>query len=65
MPLPLELTFACFHALDPSVFHISVTFTSTMREPSTAWSATTDSAGFLERTTPWARHRMTDRGGGD
>ena len=46
----LELTFASFHALKPTVVEFAVADTSTILVPSTPRSATTDSPGFLERT---------------
>ena len=48
--ISLELTFASFDALNPPVINVPVVDTSTILEPGTARSATTDSAGFLERT---------------
>ena len=54
-PVNLELTFAGLHALKPLVIHIFVAGSPTPPKPSTARSATTDSAGFLERATLWAR----------
>ena len=48
--ISLELTFAGLHALRPHVINVSVAGTSAVLKPSTARSATTDSAGFLERT---------------
>ena len=54
-PLRLALTFARFHALKPAVINVSVSGTSTILVPSTTRSATTDSAGFLERAALWAR----------
>ena len=47
--ISLALTFASLHALKPPVINVSVASTSTVLKPSTARSATTDSAGFLER----------------
>ena len=61
--ISLELTFASLHALKPAVINVYVSVTSAVLEPSTARSATTDSAGFLERAALWARHRMSDRRG--
>ena len=58
-----ELTFAGLHALKPAVFYISVAGTSTGLKPSTAGSATTDSAGFLEPAALCARHHIGDRWG--
>ena len=57
----LELTFAGRHALKPLEINIFVTGTSTVLKPSTARSATTDSAGFLERAALWTRYRISDR----
>ena len=48
--IDIELTFAGFHALIPLVVDVVAASTSTVLEPSTARSATTDSAGFRERT---------------
>ena len=62
--LSLELTFASSHALKPFVISVAVAGTSsTFFIPSTTRSATTDSAGFLERAAFWARHRFSDRCG--
>ena len=44
-----SLTFAGLYALKPLVIHVSVAGNSTVLEPSTTRSATTASAGFLER----------------
>ena len=49
--ITLELTFASLHALKPAVTSVSVAGTSAVLIPSTARSATADSAGFLERVT--------------
>ena len=57
------LTFARVDALRPPVISVSVAGTSTILIPSTATSATTDSTGFSERATLWARHRISDRCG--
>ena len=57
----IGLTFAGLRALGPPV--VSVSVTSAVLVPSSARSATTDSAGFLERSTLWARH-LTARGDG-
>ena len=54
------LTFASLDALKPVVINISLADTSTVLIPSTARSATTDSAGFLERAALWARHHVRD-----
>ena len=56
----LKLTFADLHAFKPAVIDVSVADTSAVLVPSTARSATTDSAGFLERATLWARHHVSD-----
>ena len=53
----LELTFASLHALRPPVISVPVADTSAVLKPSTTRSATTDSAGFLERAALRARHR--------
>ena len=44
----LKLTFADVHAFKPAVIDVSVADTSAVLVPSTARSAATDSAGFLE-----------------
>ena len=49
--LALTLTFACLHTLVPPVSGVRVAATTTAFIPSTAGSATTDSAGFLESVT--------------
>ena len=54
------LTFAGLHALKPPVVDISVTGTPTVLIPSTARSATTNSAGFQELSTLWARPRISN-----
>ena len=56
----LALTFACVHALKPTVAHVSVAITSTIPVPSTARSATTDSPGFLEHAAGWTCHHRRD-----
>ena len=53
-----ELTFAGLHALKPPVSRITVACSPTVLEPSTARSATTDSAGFLEGAALRARHHI-------
>ena len=59
---PRELTFiAGLHALAKTVFHVFIPGFSAFLVPSTARSATTDLAGFLELAALWARHRMSDR----
>ena len=55
--LSLELTFAGLDALKPFVTSVSVVGTAAILIPSTARSATTDSAGFLERAALWTRQR--------
>ena len=55
------LTFAGFHALKPPVVNVFVACTSAVLKPSTARSATTVSAGFLEFAAFGARHRVSDR----
>ena len=50
----LGLTFAGLESLKPPVINISIARTSTVLEPSTTRSATTDSAGFSERAALWA-----------
>ena len=57
----LKLTFAGLDALKPVVTSLSVAGTATILIPSTARSATTDSAGFLECATVWARPLISDR----
>ena len=57
--IALELTFACLHALKPPVSNVTVAFSSAVLKPSTARSATTDSAGFLEGAALRARHRIS------
>ena len=62
-PIALELTLAGLHALKPAVISVSAVGASALLIPSTGRSATTDSAGFLERATFGARHRFSDRCG--
>ena len=57
----LGLTFAGRHALKPFVTNIFVAGTSAVLKPSTARSATTASAGFLERAAVGASHRFCHR----
>ena len=57
--ISLELTFASLDALKPAVVNVPVAGTSTTLKPSTARSATTASAGFLERAALWARRRTS------
>ena len=56
-----RLTVTGLRALEPAVLDVSVISTSTVIEPSTARSATTGSAGFLERAALWAHARTRDR----
>ena len=56
-----RLTVTGLRALKPTVLDVSVISTSTVIEPSTARSATTGSAGFLERAALWAHARTRDR----
>ena len=56
----LELTFTGLHAFGPPMINILVDNSSAVFEPSTARSAATDSAGFLECATLSARCRTTD-----
>ena len=57
----IELTFAGRHTLKPLVVNIFVAGTSAVLKPTTARSATTVSAGFLERAASRARHRFSNR----
>ena len=59
--LSLALTLAGLHAFKPPVINVSVAGTPTVLKPSTARSATTDSAGFLEGAALWARQHVSDR----
>ena len=59
--IKLELTLAGLYAFKPPVINIFVAGSSTVLEPSTARSAATDSAGFLERAALRTRHSMSDR----
>ena len=61
----LALTFASLYTFEPPVIHVSVSGTSTLLKPGTARSATTDSAGCLERAALWTRQRASDRQGKD
>ena len=56
----LELTFTSLHALRPLVINVFVAGTAAVLVPSTTRSATTVSAGFLERAALWTRHRFCD-----
>ena len=58
--IPLALTFAGLRALKPAVISVSVAGTSAVLIPSTARSATTDSAGSRERAALWAHPRTSD-----
>ena len=53
----LGLTFAGGHSLRPPVINVPVAGTSAVLKPSTAWSATAVSAGFLECAAIGARLR--------
>ena len=59
--ISLERTFASRRAVGPTVTNFPVTDTSTILKPSAARSATTDSAGFLERAASWTCHRIGNR----
>ena len=59
----LELTFTGRHALNPLVINICVVDTPAVPKPSTARSATTAPAGFLERAAFGTRHRFSNRWG--
>ena len=48
----IELTVADVHPLEPAVASVFAANPSAVLEPSTARSATTDSAGFLECAAP-------------
>ena len=54
----LTLTFAGLHTLSPSMINIPVAGTATVLKPRTSRTATTGSAGFLERATLWAGNRF-------
>ena len=56
-----ELTFAGLYALKPLVINVSVAGTSAALVPSTARSATTDSAGLLKLAALRALHLMGNR----
>ena len=55
------LTFAGLNAFKPPVLNILVAVCSALLVPSTAGSATTGSAGFLERAALWAHHLVNNR----
>ena len=57
----IELTFAGLHALKPPVINVSVAGSSAVLKPSTARSATTDSARFSELAALWTHHRVHNR----
>ena len=57
----LGLTSAGLGAVKPPVTSLAVAGNSAVLVPSTARSATTDSAGFHKRAALWARH-FTGRG---
>ena len=57
----LKLTFASPDALKPPVTNVPVANTSAILKPSTARSATTDSAGFLELAALRALYLMSNR----
>ena len=59
--LNIELTFAGLRALKPPVINVSIAGSSALLKPSTARSATTGSAGFLERAALWTGNRFSDR----
>ena len=61
--IALELTFAGLHALKPAVISVSAAGPSAVLEPSTARSATTDSAGLRELPALWTRYFCSDRWG--
>ena len=63
MTSDIELTFAGFDAFRPLVTDVSVGDTSTVLIPSTARSATTASARFLERAALWTSHGISDHCG--
>ena len=56
----LELTCAGRHSFKPLVINIFVVNTSAVLKPSTVRSATTASAGFLERAAFGTRYRFSD-----
>ena len=53
--MSIGLTFADLHPFEPAAVNISVADIPAVLVPSTARSATTDSAGFLERAALRAR----------
>ena len=64
LPLCSKLTFAGIHTFKPPVINVPVASTSAVLIPSTARSATTSPAGFLERAALWARHPIIARDDG-
>ena len=56
--IKVELTFAGPYTLRPPVIHVSIAGTSAVLKPSTARSAATSSAGFLEHAALCAHHRF-------
>ena len=56
----LELTFTRRHALKPLMIDFIVVGTSAVLKPSAVRSATTASAGFLERAAVGACQRISD-----
>ena len=61
----IKLTLAGLHALKPPVSLVFIVGTSALLKPSTTGSATTFSAGFLERAACWAHHLIVNRRGDD
>ena len=59
--MSLLLTFAGLDALKPTVSYVSVCSSSTVLVPSTARSATTDSAGFREDAALWTCNLTKNR----
>ena len=59
--MTIELTFAGLYAFEPAVVHIPVAGTPAVLKPSTARSATTDFAGFLEGTALRTLYYVNDR----
>ena len=56
----IKLTFASLYTLKPPVINVSIAGSSAVLKPSTARSATTDSAGSAERAALWTRYCMSD-----
>ena len=63
--ITFKLTFASVQALKPPMINVSVAGSSAVLVPSTAGSAATDSAGFLELATRWARDHISNFRRGD